>query len=106
MKDVDYDYVNDLLDSDFVEEVEVFGNGDSVSFKNNSNIGKKALNDYQTRTNIVCIIVGIAFWLFIIFCLPKIIDSANEEHCVKFHEEYGYVLDDCEKWSDKLKGFK
>ncbi len=69
-------------------------------------VEKNELNEYQTRTNIICIIFGVAFWLFIIFCLPKFIDCVNEEHCVKFHKEYGYVLDDCEKWSDKLKGVK
>lgn len=33
MNDVDYDYVNDLLDSYFVKEVEVFGNCTCVTFK-------------------------------------------------------------------------
>lgn len=33
MKDVDYDFVNDLLDSYFVKEVEVFDNGTCVTFK-------------------------------------------------------------------------
>ena len=50
MKDLDYDYVKDLLDSGFVEEVEVFDNNGYVSFKKKK-IRKKKSKVYYKKKN-------------------------------------------------------
>ena len=107
MKDVDYDYAKDLLKSDFVNDVEVFDNGDWVSLKGVSEVeNNKKFDIFDLCFIILSLSILIAVIFYSIYEYKKGIFNIHnnyESECVEFYKKNGYILDSCEKWKNKLE---